>query len=66
MWTWLSYDFDLRISVEKILSKAEKQIKNGDILVLHDNSKIAERQKELLPKLFHFLKKKGFETETIS
>jgi peptidoglycan/xylan/chitin deacetylase (PgdA/CDA1 family) len=66
MWTWLSYDFDLRISVEKILAKAEKQIKNGDILVLHDNSKIAERQKELLPKLFHLLKQKGFETEIIS
>ena len=63
MWSWLSYDFDPKTCVTEILFKAEKQIRAGDILVLHDNPKIAEKQKELLPKLLDVLqaKKLGFE-----
>lgn len=58
MWSWLSYDFDKTVTIEEILHKADKQIKAGDILVLHDNPKIAERQKELLPLLLDLLKEK--------
>lgn len=61
MWTWLSYDFDLSVSIEDILAKAERQIKKGDVLVLHDNPKIAERQRELLPQLLQLLQNKGFQ-----
>jgi len=65
MWSWLSYDFDKNISVKTILKKAKK-IKSGDILVLHDNPKITEKQKELLPKLIRELKHNNFTFETIS
>lgn len=65
MWSWLSYDYDLNVSNERILSEA-KRIKKGDILVLHDNAKIAERQKQLLPQLFQLLKEMGFRSEVIS
>lgn len=65
MWSWLSYDYDLRVSNERILTEA-KRIKKGDILVLHDNAKIADRQKELLPQLFQFLQERGFTSEAIS
>ena len=65
MWSWLSYDYDLRVSNERILSEA-KRIKPGEILVLHDNAKITERQKELLPQLFQLLKEAGFRSEAIS
>jgi peptidoglycan/xylan/chitin deacetylase (PgdA/CDA1 family) len=65
MWSWLSYDYDLSVSNERILSEA-KRIKKGDILVLHDNAKITERQKILLPQLFSLLKEKGFHSEVIS
>jgi peptidoglycan/xylan/chitin deacetylase (PgdA/CDA1 family) len=64
MWSWLSYDFDQNISVETILKKAKK-IKSGDILVLHDNPKINEKQKELLPKLIKELKLANFTFEKI-
>lgn len=64
MWSWLSYDFDKNISVETILKKAKK-IKSGDILVLHDNPKISEKQKELLPQLIKELKLAHFTFETI-
>lgn len=65
MWSWLSYDYDLKVSNERILSEA-KRIKKGDILVLHDNAKITERQKQLIPQLFQLLQEKGFESKVIS
>jgi len=65
LWSWLSYDFDDRISISKILSKAEQQITGGDILVLHDNPKFTERQKELLPNLINIIRSKGLDFEKI-
>jgi peptidoglycan-N-acetylglucosamine deacetylase len=65
MWSWLSYDFDERVGVEEILAQA-KRIKAGDILVLHDNPKISEKSRELLPKLIDFLQIKGFEFSRIN
>ena len=58
MWSWLAYDFDNSISVEKILYKA-KDIKGGDILVLHDNEKVKERVELLLPQLINIIQNKG-------
>ena len=64
MWTWLSYDFDPKISIDKIIKRAKK-IKSGDILVLHDNPKIAEKQKKLLPELISYLKENNFTFKVI-
>jgi peptidoglycan/xylan/chitin deacetylase (PgdA/CDA1 family) len=65
MWSWLSYDFDPRVPVARILRKAGT-IRSGDIIVLHDNPKIAERQRELLPALLELLDKKGLGSEVIA
>jgi peptidoglycan/xylan/chitin deacetylase (PgdA/CDA1 family) len=59
MWSWLSYDFDKSVEISTILQKAEQQIKAGDILVLHDNVKVKERIKLLLPELIKKIEKKG-------
>jgi peptidoglycan/xylan/chitin deacetylase (PgdA/CDA1 family) len=64
MWSWLSYDFDPNVPIEKILKKV-KHIRSGDILVFHDNDKSFERMKELLPQVVQLLKEKGFSFETI-
>lgn len=64
MWSWLSYDYDIRVSLQTILERA-KTIKKGDILVLHDNPKITERQKELLPQLLQLLHRKQFQSAVI-
>lgn len=64
MWSWLSYDYDHQISISQILNKA-KEIKTGDILVLHDNPKITAKQKELLPQLIQLLKEKKLTFEII-
>ena len=66
MWSWLSYDFDQSIPLDRILKKAEKQVKAGDILVLHDNAKVEERVKRLLPQLIDIIKDKGLKFATIS
>ncbi len=66
MWSWLSYDFDHAIPIDKILQKADQQIQPGDILVLHDNKKVEERVKELLPKLLDLLVGKGLKFDVIS
>jgi peptidoglycan/xylan/chitin deacetylase (PgdA/CDA1 family) len=65
MWSWLSYDYDVRVPVGKILQKAQS-VRPGDILVLHDNPKIAQRQRELLPELLELLKEKGLYSRAIS
>lgn len=66
MWTWLSYDFDESVSVNDILEKSKKQIKPGDILVLHDNLKIEEKTKELLPLFLDDLIGRGYRFDVIS
>ncbi len=66
MWSWLSYDFDRSVPVSTILEKAESQIRKGDILVLHDNVKIADRQRELLPALLKLLDQKGWKSKVMT
>lgn len=65
MWSWLSYDYDTNVHIETILDEAKK-IKPGNIIVLHDNSKIVARQQELLPKLFQLWKSNGLKSAAIS
>ncbi|MDX2362059.1 MAG: polysaccharide deacetylase family protein [Crocinitomicaceae bacterium] len=66
MWSWLSYDFDESVELEKILKSADKNIKPGAIIVMHDNAKVEERVKTLLPQLIDLLEKKGYKFATIS
>ena len=65
MWSWLSYDFDHSVSIDKILKKAKKQIKGGEIIVLHDNLKVQERLKELLPALVRIIREKNLSFKII-
>lgn len=47
MWSWLSKDYNTRVSNNSILSAA-KRIKAGDVLVFHDSTKTQHRIEELL------------------
>lgn len=60
MWSWLSYDFDKDVPLETIMKRAKKQINRGDILVLHDNKKTADRLKQLMPELIELLISQGY------
>lgn len=65
MWSWLSYDFDHTVPIETILSSAKSNVKSGDILVLHDNPKCADRVKILLPQLLDMISEKKLEFKVI-
>lgn len=65
MWTWLSNDFDKKVPIQKILIKAEKQIKGGQIILLHDNDNFEERVKVILPKVIEIIQEKGLKFEII-
>jgi peptidoglycan/xylan/chitin deacetylase (PgdA/CDA1 family) len=66
LWSWLSYDYDQEVNIDEILDSAEKSIKGGDVLVLHDNVKASERLKDLLPRLIQLIQKKKLRFEVIS
>jgi peptidoglycan-N-acetylglucosamine deacetylase len=65
MWSWLSYDYDESVSTATILEKARRQIGSGDILVLHDNQKVKERVKILLPRIIEIVEEKGCQFSVI-
>lgn len=65
LWSWLSYDYDLTLE-EKVILEKSVQIRPGAIVVLHDNPKLKERQRNLLPALFDALHTRGFHSESIS
>ena len=61
MWSWLSYDFDQKVSISTILENAKRNIHGGEIVVFHDNPKIEKRQKELLPQFIALIQQKKLE-----
>ncbi len=65
MWSWLSYDFDENVPIQKIMEKLSF-VKPGDILVFHDNEKVQDRIKKLLPDAIVLLKDKGLKFNTVS
>lgn len=65
-WDMLTYDFDNTLSPEKCYENAIKHIKNGSIVVFHDNIKATASLKFLLPKLLKYYKELGFEFKSLS
>lgn len=65
MWSWLSHDYDREVPVEEIVRKAES-IRGGDIIVMHDNIKVEDRIKIILPELISIIKQKGLKFGLIS
>lgn len=65
MWSWLSYDYDTEVPITKILEEANR-VKAGDILVVHDNEKVMDRIKVLLPKMIEVIREKELNFAVIS
>ncbi len=66
MWSWLSYDYNNKVEISTILAKAQKDIKAGDIIVLHDNRKTKDRLKLILPKMIAIIQEKQLSFSTIN
>ncbi|HLV40806.1 MAG TPA: polysaccharide deacetylase family protein [Brumimicrobium sp.] len=58
MWSWMSYDFDSKVPLQKLFQKAEKQIRSRDVLVFHENDKTVDRIKEIIPKIIQIVRDK--------
>ena len=61
MWDVLTGDFDSTTSPEKCLSNSVKKLRNGSIIVFHDNIKAYEKLEYALPKFIEYAQNKGFE-----
>lgn len=60
-WNLMPGDFDDHISEEQCYNNIKSQIKEGDIIVLHDTEKAKEKLLYVLPKLLEDIKKRGWE-----
>jgi peptidoglycan/xylan/chitin deacetylase (PgdA/CDA1 family) len=65
-WSLMPGDFDSSFSSEKCLENLTRNIKTGDIIVLHDNEKSWKHLEYCLPKWLAFIDNKGLKSETIS
>lgn len=65
MWSWLSHDFDQTIPVDRILAKAKKGLRSGDIVVFHDNVKSSDRIKQILPEFIQIIQTKNLKPSLI-
>ncbi|PRD56972.1 polysaccharide deacetylase family protein [Sphingobacterium gobiense] len=59
-WDVLSGDFDTQISPEKCYQNVIRHVKNGSIIVFHDNIKALPRLSYALPKVITYLQEKGY------
>lgn len=60
-WDVLSGDFDEYISPEKCYQNVIRHVKNGSVIVFHDNIKAMPRVSYALPKVITYLKQKGYD-----
>lgn len=66
LWSVLSGDFDKTISPEKCYENSVKNIKQGSIIVFHDNIKAEINLKYALPLCIEFILSKGYEFKPLT
>lgn len=65
LWDVLSGDFDQSRTSESCLKNLKKNTRNGSVIVFHDSDKSFEKLKVILPEYLAFLKRKGWNSESI-
>ncbi len=65
MWDVLSFDFDLKISEEKVLKNVLENAEAGSIVVMHDSLKAKTKVEFALPKVLEHFTAKGFKFEKL-
>jgi peptidoglycan-N-acetylglucosamine deacetylase len=65
MWSLMSYDFDTRLSKEKILDVFRQRTHKGSIWVFHDTLKAKPLCLKVIPQLLNEFSKKGFVFEKL-
>lgn len=65
MWDVISYDWDKKLSKEKVLENITNNTKEGSIIVFHDSNKAAKNMLYALPKTLSYFSELGFRFETL-
>ncbi len=65
MWSVLTYDFSKKTSPEKCFKNSLKGLKDGSIIVFHDNIKADKNLFYALPRFIKAAKEQGFEFKTL-
>ena len=65
MWDVLSFDFDLKVSKEKVLSNVLTNGAEGSIIVFHDSLKAKAKVEYALPEVLAHFTAKGFKFEKL-
>ena len=61
MWDVLTGDFDRKLTGDICYRRTVPHIRNGSVIVLHDNPKAVQRTLPLLPKLIRYIKSNDWE-----
>lgn len=59
MWSYLSYDWDHQLTVNRLLQNFEKGLGPREIAVFHENDKTTERIREIIPEVIRIVREKG-------
>jgi peptidoglycan/xylan/chitin deacetylase (PgdA/CDA1 family) len=65
LWDVLSFDFDLKMSEEKVLSNVIANAGPGSVIVFHDSLKAQAKMEYALPKVLEHFSAKGFKFEKL-
>ena len=65
LWDVLSFDFDLKMSAEKVLNNVITNSGPGSVIVFHDSLKAQPRVEYALPKVLEHFSSKGFKFEKL-
>ncbi len=65
LWDVLSFDFDQKVSVEKVLNNVTTYAEPGSIIVFHDSLKAQLNVEYALPKVLEHFSAKGFKFEKL-
>ena len=66
MWDVLSWDFNQSLSEDKCFERVIRKIKNGSIIVFHENNKSLRNMKYCVPKLLQHFTDLGYQFKSIS
>ena len=65
MWDLITGDFDNRVTVTECKNLVLNNIKNGSIVVMHENEKSKNKVLSILPEILDYFRNKGFEFKAI-
>jgi len=65
LWDFLTYDFDANANMDTVVLWAQKSIRPGSILVMHDSHKAFYQLKQLLPALLQCINQMGYKAEVL-